>query len=51
LRRITVSVGVSEYDPGEPLSRILERADAALYAAKNSGRNCTSIKRAKRVAA
>ncbi len=50
LRRITVSVGVSEYDPGEPLARVLERADAALYAAKNSGRNCTSIKRAKRAA-
>jgi diguanylate cyclase len=51
LRRITVSVGVSEYDPGEPLSRVLERADAALYAAKNSGRNCTSIKRTKRALA
>jgi len=48
LRRITVSVGISEYEPGEPLARVLERADAALYAAKNSGRNCTSIKRAKR---
>lgn len=47
LRRITVSVGVSEYEPGEPLPRVLERADAALYAAKNGGRNCTSIKRAK----
>ncbi len=51
LRRITVSLGVSEYEPGEPLSRVLERADAALYAAKNSGRNCTSIKRAKKTAA
>jgi diguanylate cyclase len=51
LRRITVSVGVSEYEPGEPLSRVLDRADAALYAAKNSGRNCTSIKRVKRAVA
>ncbi len=51
LRRITVSVGVSEYEPGEPLSRVLERADGALYAAKNSGRNCTSIKRVKRALA
>jgi diguanylate cyclase len=48
LRRITVSVGISEYEPGEPISRVLERADAALYAAKNGGRNCTSIKRVKR---
>ena len=51
LRRITVSVGVSAYEAGEPLSRVLERADAALYAAKNSGRNCTSIKRAKKAPA
>jgi len=51
LRRITVSVGVSQHEPGEPLSRLLERADAALYAAKNSGRNCTSIKRVKRAVA
>ena len=50
LRQVTVSVGVSEYEPGEPLGRVLERADAALYTAKNSGRNCTSIKRVKRPA-
>jgi len=47
LRRITTSVGVAQYEPGEPLFRLVERADGALYAAKNSGRNCTSIKRCK----
>ncbi|MFP4268998.1 MAG: GGDEF domain-containing protein [Alphaproteobacteria bacterium] len=51
LRRITLSVGISEYEPAEPLARVLERADAALYAAKNSGRNCTNFKRAKRALA
>ncbi len=47
LRRITVSLGLTEYDPGEPLGRFLERSDAALYSAKNAGRNRTSIKRSK----
>ncbi|MFW5834244.1 MAG: GGDEF domain-containing protein [Pseudomonadota bacterium] len=47
LRRITLSVGLSEYTPGEPLGRFVERSDAALYAAKNAGRNRTSIKRAR----
>ncbi len=47
LRRVTVSLGVAQYSLGEPLSRLAGRADGALYAAKASGRNCTSIKRAK----
>ncbi|TVQ34930.1 MAG: GGDEF domain-containing protein [Geminicoccaceae bacterium] len=51
LRRITLSVGLSQYEPGEPLARFLDRSDAALYAAKNAGRNRTSIKRAKNRAA
>ena len=45
LRRITLSVGLSQYEPGEPLGRFVARSDAALYAAKNAGRNRTSIKR------
>ncbi len=36
---VTISAGVSCYDPGESLSAWLGRADAALYVAKNSGRN------------
>lgn len=51
LRQVTVSLGVSQYEYGEPLSRLVDRADAALYGAKNSGRNCTSIKRPKARAA
>lgn len=36
---ITASIGVAQYEPGEPLSRTLDRADRCLYRAKQSGRN------------
>ena len=40
-RRITCSVGVATSVPGkDSLSSMLQRADAALYSAKRSGRNC-----------
>ena len=39
LGRVTISAGVAEFRPGEPLRELFERADAALYAAKRSGRN------------
>lgn len=40
-RRITVSIGVTVSIPGtDTPSSMLRRADAALYAAKNGGRNC-----------
>jgi len=39
LGRITMSVGVAEYKAGESISDFIERADAALYTAKKSGRN------------
>lgn len=39
LGRITVSLGVARYRPGEPASDLVRRADAALYAAKNRGRD------------
>ncbi len=40
---ITVSVGVGSVKSGDTFERLLERADAALYAAKRAGRNkvCT----------
>lgn len=37
--RFTVSVGVTVLQPGDTLDSLLARADDALYAAKNGGRN------------
>ena len=39
LGRITMSFGLAEFFPGEPLSELIERADACLYAAKHNGRD------------
>jgi diguanylate cyclase len=36
---ITLSVGAACYEPGEALSNLIRRADAALYRAKEGGRN------------
>lgn len=36
---VTVSIGVACYEPGESLTEWVERADAALYRAKDGGRN------------
>ena len=36
----TISIGVAEHLPGESARDWIERADALLYCAKNSGRNC-----------
>jgi diguanylate cyclase (GGDEF)-like protein len=39
--RVTISLGVAVYEPGEALKDFTRRADAALYSAKESGRNRT----------
>ena len=39
LGQVTVSVGVAQALPGEAPDALIERADAALYASKRSGRN------------
>ncbi len=36
---VTLSLGISEYHRGEPLTDTIQRADNALYRAKSSGRN------------
>ncbi len=38
--RVTVSIGVAGLLPKEDTARLIQRADAALYAAKQGGRNC-----------
>ena len=38
-RGVTVSIGVAGYAYGDSIADLLGKADAALYAAKNSGRN------------
>jgi len=40
---VTVSAGVAEVLPGDTISKVLARADAALYAAKSAGRNQTCL--------
>jgi diguanylate cyclase len=41
--RITLSLGVALYQPGESGSAFIERADRALYASKHDGRNRVSV--------
>ena len=36
---ITISIGVTQIDPLDPLSTLIDKADKALYYAKNHGRN------------
>ena len=43
ISRVTMSFGIAEYLPGEPGSDLIERADNALYRAKNEGRNRVCI--------
>jgi diguanylate cyclase (GGDEF)-like protein len=38
----TLSAGIANYIPGDNMTRIIEKADQALYDAKFSGRNCVT---------
>ena len=41
LGKITVSVGIASYRPGEGGTALLDRADQCMYVAKRTGRNRT----------
>ena len=41
--RITVSIGITTYEPDDNLSKLFSKADEALYQSKKSGRNCVSF--------
>jgi two-component system cell cycle response regulator len=48
---MTVSLGVAKLEPGDDINRLLKRADQALYAAKQRGRNKVIVARLKRAEA
>ncbi len=39
---ITLSIGATEYQPGEKAETFMKRADMAMYMSKHKGRNCIS---------
>jgi len=41
--KVTISAGVAEYAADEGIEQLIRRADAALYAAKEAGRNRTAM--------
>jgi two-component system cell cycle response regulator len=41
--QVTMSIGVTEYSPGEELKAFVSRSDRAMYASKESGRNRVSF--------
>jgi diguanylate cyclase len=41
--QVTVSIGATEFTPGESYEALFERCDKALYQAKQLGRNCTVV--------
>ncbi len=40
---ITISIGLTHYAAGDSLESLLHRADQAMYAAKEAGRNCVTV--------
>jgi len=40
---VTLSLGVAQLVPDESVDSLVGRADAAMYAAKEAGRNCTRV--------
>ena len=42
---VTISCGVSRFEPDDSLQSVFKRADQALYQAKRDGRNCCRVGR------
>ena len=40
IEKVTVSIGIGNFEFGEPLGHLIKRADQALYLAKQNGRDC-----------
>ena len=40
---LTLSAGVAKYEEGDSAEMLIEKADRALYEAKNSGKNCVKV--------
>ncbi len=51
LGAITISIGVSQFGPGEAVEAAVRRADACLYGAKRNGRNLVIAQNDARMAA
>jgi diguanylate cyclase len=39
LGRVTMSLGIAQFQPGDNAASLIERSDACLYEAKRNGRN------------
>ena len=40
---VTVSIGLAAYAPGQDMDKLFQRADSALYTAKQDGRNLVRV--------
>ena len=40
---ITISIGLTHFKRNDTLESLLQRADEAMYAAKQAGRNCVAV--------
>lgn len=40
---VTISCGIASFQPGDSAQTVFKRADAALYRAKDAGRNCCQV--------
>lgn len=43
LPNVTLSIGLAEWSPEEPMQALIERADEAMYRAKCAGRDCVAV--------